>query len=425
MNCILHLSRTDFGGSGLAAVEIHKNMINLGIDSYMIVLRKRTNIKNIFEISNSQSIEKLNFFVSKILFYIISKSKYQYHHSNLLSRGNIRESISNLTSLKFDAIISHDCSGFLSFNQIALLANILKSPVIFYPLDMEPFTGGCHYAWDCKLYHQNCYRCPAIIGRDKLKISNKLLLNKQKVLSKLNHGVLAASETLHVQIKNSMLFKDTYIKKLLLSVDLNTFRSYSKSYSRNKLGLPINKKIILYGNQSLKLKRKGSKEFFKSIEKLVVLRPKTIEDSLLVILGKEPVSLKLAIPYLNLGYLNSLEDLVYAYNSSNFFVCSSIQDSGPIMINQSIASGVPVISFDMGVASDLIFTEKTGYKAKPLDIDDLTLGMNQFLSNNEEINRQISLNCLELSKIKLDPKKHIFSIMEFIKDLNKYYGYTI
>ena len=43
------------------------------------------------------------------------------------------------------------------------------------------------------------------------------------------------------------------------------------------------------------------------------------------------------------------KQLIKFYQESDFFLSQSIQDLGPIMINESLACGVPVISFKIGI----------------------------------------------------------------------------
>jgi glycosyltransferase involved in cell wall biosynthesis len=68
-----------------------------------------------------------------------------------------------------------------------------------------------------------------------------------------------------------------------------------------------------------------------------------------------------------LGYL-SYEDLAKAYNAADVFVCPSIEDSGPSMINQSALCGTPIVAFEMGVAFDLV---NESLRCKLYDIENL------------------------------------------------------
>lgn len=56
--------------------------------------------------------------------------------------------------------------------------------VFWLMYDMAPFTGGCHYAWDCNGYRERCGRCPGLYSDDPEDISNKNLLFKRSTLER-------------------------------------------------------------------------------------------------------------------------------------------------------------------------------------------------------------------------------------------------
>ena len=48
------------------------------------------------------------------------------------------------------------------------------------------------------------------------------------------------------------------------------------------------------------------------------------------------------------------KELIKFYQNSDFFLNQSIQDAGPVMVNEALACGVPVISFKTGISNDVI-----------------------------------------------------------------------
>ena len=54
----------------------------------------------------------------------------------------------------------------------------------------------------------------------------------------------------------------------------------------------------------------------------------------------------------------SAEDLVNFYNSSDFMINYTIEDAGPMMINESLACGIPVISFRIGGSKYFILNNR-------------------------------------------------------------------
>ena len=90
----------------------------------------------------------------------------------------------------------------------------------------------------------------------------------------------------------------------------------------------------------------------------------------------------LTLPHKHIGYLNGNTELAEAYQIATMFVSPSIEDSGPMMINESIMCGTPVVSFKMGVAEDLVFNGTTGYIAELKNVEDLANAIIYFINKN-------------------------------------------
>ena len=70
------------------------------------------------------------------------------------------------------------------------------------------------------------------------------------------------------------------------------------------------------------------------------------------------------ISYNFYSLINNEKKLIKFYQESDFFINQSIQDVGPTMVSESLACGIPVISFDIGMSKDLIKNDRNGYLIK-------------------------------------------------------------
>jgi glycosyltransferase involved in cell wall biosynthesis len=306
---------------------------------------------------------------------------------------------------KPDAIIILFSQTFLSFKNFYEFNHIAKIPVFLYMMDMAPITGGCHYAWECKGYLNTCGGCPALYSTDPLDQSFTNWKFKKEHISKTDLSIIAGSEWTFRQLLNSSLFQDKRKYKLLLPIDDTIYRSEDKSIVRKQMGLPLDKKIIFFGAASISSKRKG---FDKLLEALKILKSdlsaNESKDIHLAIAAREDFNDSLPFSYTLLGYL-SHTNLPKAFQSADVFVSPSIEDSGPMMVNQSIMCGTPVVSFEVGVALDLVNTGETGYRAKLNDIQDLATGIRFILSLNDLEYGNMSSKCRETGISLCHPKK--------------------
>ena len=64
-----------------------------------------------------------------------------------------------------DFIFSGMTIGFLNSTDLLEIQQLTKAQVYNVTVDMNHFTGGCHYAWDCDGYIKGCTdKCPAILS---------------------------------------------------------------------------------------------------------------------------------------------------------------------------------------------------------------------------------------------------------------------
>ena len=99
--------------------------------------------------------------------------------------------------------------------------------------------------------------------------------------------------------------------------------------------------------------------------------------------------------HIHLGFLDE-SGLVKAYQAADVFVCPSIEDSGPMMIVESVMCGTPVVAFEMGLSVDLVHTKVTGYRATLKDSNDLARGIMQVLNLNLADAQKMSSNCRDI-----------------------------
>jgi len=258
-------------------------------------------------------------------------------------------------------------------------------------------TGGCHYAWDCKSYLNSCGNCPALFSNNKNDQSFINFNYKKNYIEKSSILPIVCTEWQFIQLSKSSLFTNKSVHKVLLGIDDQLFKPGNKNEAKNFFHLPQDKKIIFFGAVFFdRFRNKGFKELIQALS--IVKNDFSNSSNIhLAIAGNSTIELSECLPfkYTFLGYLNH-EELAEAFRAADLFVSPSIEDSGPMMINQSIMSGTPVVAFEMGVAIDLVVSGETGYKAKLNDCKDLANGIMNVLNLKDSEYLNMSNKCREL-----------------------------
>lgn len=286
---------------------------------------------------------------------------------------------------------------FLSYKNLYEFENIYGSNIYIMPMDMATYTGVCHYAWDCTEYTKQCGNCPALYSNNDNDQSYLNWKFKKYYADLTNIHVIVGADLQLRQVKSSSLFSQKPIHKIFLPTDSDIFKPVDKRALRQKMGLPMDKKIIFFGSMLLGERRKGMRCLLDSLKILKEqLKDTDVENNILLLIAGgniESLEEMLIFDYHYLGWLTTPDHTAEAYQAADVFVCPSIEDAGPTMINQSVMCGTPVVSFEMGVAFDLVITGHTGYRSKLGDVADLAKGIQTIINLDDPAYQLMSENC--------------------------------
>jgi glycosyltransferase involved in cell wall biosynthesis len=419
---ILHLATHDKGGGGGghdAAFRLHCNMKSAGMESVMVVLNKRSDDPDVIAMSTRlTSLDRLRWSWKKRLF----RYHRQYRTASyfITEMGDFFPVARLMAALPFkpDAIIAHWVSTFVTSGMMCRLSAITGAPLYWYMVDMAPMTGGCHYAFDCRGYTRQCGQCPQLrFGRHKFDISHRQWQRKFDNFRTANITAVVGSTWLKRQAMESSLFSGHPVRQILLGLDVNVFKPASQVAARDILGLPTGRKIIFFGAHNISEERKGIAYLVEALGQLYTLLSGNpdLRSKILVVTagsGGDAEQLKIPFEYRHLGLLQGNDKLAAAYQSADVFVSASIEDSGPMMINESILCGTPVVSFDMGVAPDLVHTGRTGYRARLRDSVDMATGLLRLLEMDGNSIQAMRAECRTLGVQLCHPEVQVRAFME-------------
>jgi glycosyltransferase involved in cell wall biosynthesis len=309
------------------------------------------------------------------------------------------ELILNKINKKHDLVITVFWWFMITGKTLRDIYEKLSCPILIYSVDMAPLTGGCYYFWNCRKFLNSCGNCPALWLSMKEDKTNSNFLYKIDVY-KTSKCMFLGNTWQCNWAKKSPLFDKEYIRKLPFVLDENVFLTKYQEESRKLLQITQSKKFILFAaTANLLSKRKGGKYLISAVNRFILnLTPSERKDVLLIIAGNngDRVQKYFKIDVHSMGFLD-IDKLVLAYSAADCFLCSSIEDAGPSMINQSLMCGTPVIAFETGVALDLVHTGFTGYRANYKDVEDFAHGIKVLYRQNASEKNLMRENCRTLA----------------------------
>lgn len=429
---IVLFSTFDWGGAAESIIRIARALRELGHNTVVIVKQKTKNED--FIIQAQETIVPVPTLAKRVKFKVKTKvyneiaklgGVQKKEHPELITDynfafGNRNENISsyNTESLvsqipfKPDLIIVGWITFFINTQNMRELDELTKAPIYCLTTDMEPFTGGCHYAWDCTGYTNDCANCPAILTEELKQTAKDNLKIKIDNLCYSNVRVLAGSEWCRSQAQKSTLFRHQESIPVLNGViDQNVFNNQCRDFAKKVFGVNNNEKLIFTGSTFTSDKRKGIEYLVEALKELYFELALQERISLKILIAGQHVlenEFVKNIPFevVAIDFIKDDRLLSLAYQAADLFVCSSIEDSGPMMVNEALACGTPVIGFDLGFVSDIVEHGKNGFRVPLKNTQLMANYMQKILSLSvleaedfscraiEAINKKVSKNRL-------------------------------
>ena len=378
---ILHFSTHDIlGGAARAAFRIHQ-VIGDRMESYMVVNSKLSDDYRItFPDSPSQRFlvklfTELNYQPAKF----ITKDNKIMFSNGLLSTSLHKKMIS---SIQPDVVNLHWINeGLLSVKSIRKITK----PVVWTVHDMWPFTGGCHYTAGCERYKSKCGTCPQLKSTREYDLSTYIFNVKKQLKDKITF--VAPSKWMKDCIEQSALFKGSIVHCIPYPIDLNVYSPRPKEIVRELFGLPKDKRLVLFGAMNaLNDERKGFKHLMNALKHLKD-DAEFVKDTELVVFGSSRPQDELNKMF-KTHYLGKFSDelsISLAYNACDVFVAPSTQDNLPNTVIESLASGVPVVAFDIGGMPDMITNGYNGFLAESFSTEGLAQGVVNVLKDQSNL----------------------------------------
>lgn len=384
MNILLLNTSERTGGAAVAASRCMAALQKAGVGCRMLVRDKHTNNPDVLSVNDSFISRKINFirfaWERLILFLCNHFNRPDLFRVSMANTGN---DISRMPVVKeADIIHIHWINqGFLSLSDLEALAGLGK-PIVWTMHDMWACTGICHHARACEKYKIQCGTCLFLNSRKERDLSTKIFLKKKNLYKRANLTFVGCSQWLAGLAKQSALCAGKEICSISNPINTSVFHPLDKSKCRSELGLPLNKKLLLFGALNVTDKRKGVDYL---IDALRLMDTSNIE---LVVFGqiKADMNELLPLPIHSMGYLCDEGKITMLYNAVDVFVTSSLEENLPNTIMESMACGTPCVGFHIGGIPEMIDHRLNGYVAKYKDSDDLAKGIQWVLENSDELN---------------------------------------
>lgn len=283
------------------------------------------------------------------------------------------------------------------FSYLALPKLTALKPAVWTLHDMWSLTGHCAYSYGCDRWQIGCGHCPALreepqVSRDATHWEWQL---KHRAYRRAQISVVAPSVWLAQQARQSPLLNGFDIHHIPNGIDLQRYQPLDAQECRSVLNIPAGKRVLMFAAQSLTNARKGGDLLFKALTAL----PAALKAETLLLTfgsGDERSLRSLGMEVIALGYVNSDRLKAMLYSAADIFVFPTRADNLPLVLQESMACGTPMVSFNVGGVPDLVRPGMTGLLAEPEDTQGMSEKLVQLLEADGE-RAEMRKRCREIA----------------------------
>lgn len=373
---VVHISTSDrMGGAAIAAYRLNEAMRAMGMDSKMLVANKVSDENSVFSLADLKG-KQYKFIYELVHSFSFHLKQCLLKPYGIFSLGAFFSyRISCLSMIKdADVIYVHWTNdAFIGIREINRLLRLGK-PVFFFMHDMWLITGGCHHSFACNQWRNKCKLCPNI-QRKSMQCISQYVFDKKKKLLPMH--IITPSKWLSDCVRNSALFSNSEVVTIPNLLNTRIFRLIDKQVARAILGLPFEKKLILFAAAG------GSTNIYKGwniIERISNSLSK--EEIGIVLMGNRlSDSSKFSLPIYSMGRLHDEYSLALLYNAVDVYLSPTMAESFGMTLVEAQACGTPVVAFNVGGVPDTMVHKLTGYLAELGNEIDLLQGIEWAFGN--------------------------------------------
>ena len=217
------------------------------------------------------------------------------------------------------------------------------------------------------------------------------------------------------EVRQSSLLGRFPVTVIPYGVDVEAFAPRDRAFARNALGIPQEARVLVFAALNVSERRKG---FSLLVEALTGLR----EDPnlFLLVVGGHAAVQQIGIPCRPLGYVSSERLLSIVFSAADLCVVPTLQETGPLIVIESLACGTPVVGFPAGDMPEMVRAGDTGLLVPSGDSAALREGIRTMLARPERL-AEMRIKCRHVAvgdySLEIMARRHI-SLYETMLERN-------
>ena len=176
------------------------------------------------------------------------------------------------------------------------------------------------------------------------------------------------------------------------AIDTQFFSPGSKADARAALGLPQDKRLILFVAYRVTDEKKGIQHLIEAAKRLMAAQPERKADWGVVLAGREAAIAAERFPCVVYpqAYISQAEQMRLLYRAADVLAMPTLMDNLPNTIAEGMACGLPCVGFRVGGLPQMVDDDLNGYLVPLADAEALARRLFEVLTTSSY--PQLSLN---------------------------------
>jgi putative colanic acid biosynthesis glycosyltransferase len=373
---IVHLNTVfQRGGAADVACRLHRYLNSTGeAESRFLFGRGQAAGPDAVYIGN-----RLDFYIS------VLTHRFSGQSTNLYFSPRIREELE-----KADVIHLHNLHGYyLPLEKLMNLLAQLDRPVVWYFHDLWPLTGRCAFPDEpesgaCFRWQTGCGQCPALDTYPRTFLDRSAFgwKWKNRIFHRLNQEktvILCPTRWLAGRVEKSF-FQDFRTETIPYGLELPNLETRDRMELRKKLGLPEQKKLLLFVAADLRDRRKG-------LHYIQAIMPRLPEDTQFVSVGEKTDEFQKE-RLIQLGFQSDRRRLMEIFRACDLYINPTLAETFSQTTAEAMAVGTPVVAFQTDPLPEVIGGEQeAGLLVEKGNAEALLEGIKRLLAQPELMNK--------------------------------------
>lgn len=259
---------------------------------------------------------------------------------------------------------------------LADVGRVLASgkPVVWTLHDMWPFTGVCHHSETCEGWLTGCGNCPKLRHRSPRDLSARVFRKKRAAYGRADRlTIVACSDWLAGLARRAPLLQGFPVESIPNAIDTDFYHPGNRDAARRTLGLPEEKRLLLFVAYKATDEKKGIGYLREALERIRARHSEWLPQLGVVPVGLEAETLRhaFACDAYPQPYVTKPETMRLLYQAADLLVMPTLMDNLPNTIVEGMACGLPCVGFRVGGLPQMVHDGINGYLAPLRDAEEL------------------------------------------------------